>query len=82
MEMNVSGKYFLSPEQTQKIFPGEKENIIYWKNSKGKWVEEKDQTVGTIRTQTDLCRLQPLLKQIPETAGNTQGVTEFIQLME
>lgn len=67
------GKIFpLAGTNTKNSCSGEKENIIYWKNSKEKWVEEKRQTVGTIRTQTDLCR-QPLLKQIPETAGNTQG---------
>ncbi|MBQ9246462.1 DNA (cytosine-5-)-methyltransferase [bacterium] len=70
-------------ECTGKIFPisgtdktnsnnGEKENIVYWKNSKDKWVEEERTDVGTIRTQSDLCR-QPLLKQIPETSGNPQG---------
>lgn len=49
-----------------------KESIVYWKNSKEKWVEEERNIVGTLRTQSDLCR-QPLLKQIPETSGNTQG---------
>lgn len=37
------------------------ETIIYWKNSREKWVEEERNNVGTITTQSDLCR-QPLIK--------------------
>ncbi len=51
---------------------GQKESIVYWKNSKERWVEEERNSVGTIRTQSDLCR-QPLLKQIPESTGKPQG---------
>jgi len=49
-----------------------KESIVYWKNSKDKWVEEERDIIGAIRTQSDLCR-QPLLKQLSETSGNPQG---------
>ena len=37
------------------------QDVIYWKNSKEQWVEEQRQNVGTIKTQSDLCR-QPLIK--------------------
>lgn len=68
-----TGKIFpISGTNAKNIGKSEKECVIYWKNSKEKWVEEERNTVGTIRTQTDLCR-QPLLKQIPETTGNPQG---------
>ena len=73
----------LGNECTGKIFPitdpsstntrtCEKQNIVYWKNSTAKWVDEEKSEVGTIRTQSDLCR-QPLLKQLPETKGYSQG---------
>lgn len=35
--------------------------VIYWKNSKEKWVKEFRNCVGAIKTQGDLCR-QPLIK--------------------
>lgn len=46
------------------------EEVIYWKNSKEKWVQEKRTNVGTIKTQSDLCR-QPLIAQLPR--GNNKG---------
>ena len=74
-------------ECTGKIFPvtgtnaknsceNKKESVVYWKNSKEKWVEEERNNVGTIRTQSDLCR-QPLLKQVSETSGNPQGLRVY-----
>ena len=50
----------------------QKGSIVYWKNSKEKWVNEERNDVGTIRTQSDLCR-QPLLKQLNETKNKSQG---------
>ena len=47
-------------------------SLVYWKNSKEKWVNEERNEVGTIRTQSDLCR-QPLLKQLDETKGKGQA---------
>ena len=67
------GKIFpVSGTNKKNSFESKKEKIIYWKNSKEKWVEEERFNVGTIRTQSDLCR-QPLLKQNPKTSGNPQG---------
>ena len=39
----------------------QKTNVVYWKISKDKWVEEERQNVGVLKTQSDLCR-QPLIK--------------------
>lgn len=63
---------YLRKGSTGKIFPLEcangshnketlSQDVIYWKNSKDQWVEEQRQHVGTIKTQSDLCR-QPLIK--------------------
>ncbi len=63
---------YLGKRSPGKIFPireitksnnleNKKETIIYWKNSKEKWVEEQKNYVVTIKTQSDLCR-QPLIK--------------------
>ncbi len=46
------------------------QTVIYWKNSKEKWVCENRNDVGTLRTQTDLCR-QPLIVQL--SRGNNKG---------
>lgn len=62
---------YLGKRRTGQIFPlsrtttennksNKTEKIIYWKNSRDKWVEENRTNVGTIKTQSDLCR-QPLL---------------------
>ena len=68
-----AGKIFpLTGTGSKNTSTGQKESIVYWKNSKEKWVDEQKSEVGTIRTQTDLCR-QPLLKQLSETKGQSQG---------
>ncbi len=68
-----TGKIFpLTGTDSKNPSPSQKESIIYWKNSKEKWVDEQKTEVGTIRTQSDLCR-QPLLKQLSETKGKSQG---------
>lgn len=38
-----------------------KETLVYWKNSKEKWVQEEKSYVPTIKTQSDICR-QTLLR--------------------
>lgn len=56
------GKIFPIREITKaNNLKNKKETIIYWKNSREKWVEEQKKYVGTIKTQSDLCR-QPLIK--------------------
>ena len=68
-----TGKIFpISGTNAKNIGKSEKECVIYWKNSKEKWVNEERNEVGTIRTQSDLCR-QPLLKQLDETKNKSQG---------
>jgi len=66
----------------RKIFPIErngsqdpeqsKENLIYWKNSKEKWVKEKRGYTPTIKTQSDLCR-QPLI-EITQNVADAQRI--------
>ena len=45
----------------ENISANPKTDIVYWKNSKEKWVEETKEYIGTLRTQSDLCR-QTLIK--------------------
>ncbi len=67
------GKIFpISGASSKNSCTGPKGNVVYWKNSKEKWVNEERNEVGTIRTQSDLCR-QPLLKQLDETKGKGQA---------
>ena len=67
------GKIFpISGASSKNSCTGSKGNVVYWKNSKEKWVNEERNEVGTIRTQSDLCR-QPLLKQLDETKGKGQA---------
>ena len=67
------GKIFpISGASSKNTCTGTKGSIVYWKNSKEKWVNEERNEVGTIRTQSDLCR-QPLLKQLDETKNKSQG---------
>ena len=67
------GKIFpISGASGKNTCTGSKGSIVYWKNSKEKWVNEERNEVGTIRTQSDLCR-QPLLKQLDETNNKSQG---------
>ena len=67
------GKIFpLTGADSKNPSTGQKESIVYWKNSKEKWVDEQKTEVGTLRTQSDLCR-QPLLKQLDETKGKGQA---------
>ena len=67
------GKIFpISGASSKNSCTGPKGSIVYWKNSKEKWVNEERNEVGTIRTQSDLCR-QPLLKQLDETKGKGQA---------
>lgn len=55
------GKVFpLEREARENNSAVKKETLIYWKNSKEKWVKEEKQNTGTLRTQSDLCR-QPLI---------------------
>ena len=67
------GKIFpISGASSKNSCTGPKGSVVYWKNSKEKWVNEERNEVGTIRTQSDLCR-QPLLKQLDETKGKGQA---------
>lgn len=62
---------FLTTECFRQIFPvtgtfkqdiiADTADLIYWKNSREKWVNEKKNYVPAIKTQSDLCR-QTLLK--------------------
>lgn len=56
------GKIFpLERKNRENISTNPKTEIVYWKNSKEKWVEETKEYTGTLRTQSDLCR-QTLIK--------------------
>lgn len=56
------GKIFpLERKNGENISANPKTEIVYWKNSKEKWVEETKEYIGTLRTQSDLCR-QTLIK--------------------
>lgn len=57
---------YLGEKSFRKIFPPypdvrediepDKQNFVYWKNSKDKWVDEKRDNVPSLKTHTDLCR--------------------------
>lgn len=56
------GKIFpLERKNGENISANPKADIVYWKNSKEKWIEETKEYTGTLRTQSDLCR-QTLIK--------------------
>ena len=66
-----AGKIFpLERANGKNSIGNQKINVVYWKNSKDKWVEEERQNVGALKTQSDLCR-QPLIKQL--SRGNNRG---------
>ena len=57
-----AGKIFpLERKNGENIGANPKTEIVYWKNSKEKWIEETKEYIGTLRTQSDLCR-QTLIK--------------------
>lgn len=66
-----AGKIFpLERANGKNSIGNQKINVVYWKNSKDKWVDEERQNVGALKTQSDLCR-QPLIKQL--SRGNNRG---------
>ena len=66
-----AGKIFpLERANGKNSIGNQKINVVYWKNSKDKWVDEERQNVGALKTQSDLCR-QPLIKQLKR--GNNRG---------
>lgn len=66
-----AGKVFpLERTNGKNSIGNQKTSVVYWKNSKDKWVEEERQNVGALKTQSDLCR-QPLIKQL--SRGNNKG---------
>lgn len=48
----------------------QKETLVYWKNSKEKWVQEEKSYCPALKTQSDVCR-QTLIYQLPR--GNNEG---------
>ena len=70
-----AGKIFpLERKNGENISANPKTDIVYWKNSKDKWVDEERQYVGALKTQSDLCR-QTLIK--PGTIRSFKSGTGF-----
>lgn len=73
-----AGKIFPLERANEKNSIGnQKTSVIYWKNSKDKWVEEERQNIGALKTQSDLCR-QPLIKAgVLRTFKENKGFREM-----
>ena len=70
-----AGKIFpLERKNGENISANPKTDIVYWKNSKEKRVDEERQYVGALKTQSDLCR-QTLIK--PGTIRSFKSGTGF-----
>ena len=69
----------LDRKNGENISANPKTEIVYWKNSKEKWIEETKEYIGTLRTQSDLCR-QTLIK--PGTIRSFKGEAGFRAMSE
>lgn len=48
-------------------------SLIYWKNSRSQWVEEKRRCINALKTQTDLCRQQLIKAGTLRTYNDGKG---------
>jgi len=69
-----SKKIFPLKISNQQYIEPSKELLLYWKNSKEKWVIEEKNHTPVIKTQSDLCRQSLLIKDIPLTRGAKTGI--------